>query len=1497
MASTLSSCLLDRTPNDRPPPRRSTRRGGGEVDAYNVHEAEDDKPPSSKKGRKRKKTQNQQPKPSSSDNDSKQYRAATLAEIDWLLQQSSSSMMEEASDNTPSKSSHENNTTTQKKQKRVKTMDVGDSWVSGAFAARLDRNWLDQDAPQSSQLNSIKIYVPQPGDALLYYPAGHFQFLQKCPDHLRNKNGTNNTASRIPLWERAAQEQRAVQPAIIQGAGQERMSQEEQDTTIEIKAAPASNTTWWTPDWIDKAGSGKYRLPILCRVVKTQAEFPPDTSSQDPDNNINDHQASSLEPASGLTATLQSKSSRKRPVLRLAVTLQPLTPITPPLWKDDAGPVSSIDVPPPPVFTCVTFPSPLPAFLVPFAWSYIRNQTLVGTYVQYVLRIVVVRLFQPKEANADFFVLSFISACRNTIIALLVIVGEEVLHSPVKASVTGKPLHQKGKLLSMATMEGEEYGSLRLDDKLNYVAKVLSGLKKQQHKDDASDVGNTNSKGQAVQSLVRMSPLDAFVIEDFLEGFVRKHGAPSRTVENSNEDSGTTDADLMTLVRATFPVWMGASIQRGFEDRTRLEMQPWDLKTRDGPVGSDPAFTKFMDLGLHNTLDNMLRLKIECSIEEYLQATPTATPFQEQISEDAAPNYSAAVPITMSFRRILTRLKQRGKRPNPNSPCYYRSFNAVLQDIQSIEDNCRLYNASDSLVTQSAMKVVADAKKYISGVVASHVRELTDKLKEEDAKKQFLAAFVGEGDESPENAEDFLSVDPFREPWKGPLFRDWIQLIGEKHRGSTCPQWVPQAGDAVLYSRDMHTKYLEGHLDSLAANQCIALDDTIWNGLEAAVSEDVRVGSSFDKSKWVAATIISVKVEFPRVRSSSKQGTFDTDAPLLALRLQFSAAKTGEEQQTSFIYWRPCMFPNDISDEMNTETERCKTCGVQITTSFLRPSLGDHLGNQLQGQGVESSVGQSFACKEMVQIERNLNFLKRRCLLHVVPDKFDANLSTDQIRNGYFPAHVKVGLSALPQFDELLKAAEAETEAPSRLANKKKDSLSEIDTSALNTLAAVGFLPPWLPQVIEDTASKKKVSATMLHDSLSPCPNLCLELVLLRIKNGYYRHVTAVQNDLVEAFLNTQLLTWAPGAKRKIDPIAMKKLAKALSSANYAIATDDAAFTSITQKVTAMQKSTVNDTMASIKVRIVLEDPKENREIPANGRKAGAKAGKKLAKSLLPAKASGTKRKAPSPFTSDGDEIVLSAEVPMGRLQSLGREEAIWVQCDKCKKWRRLRGLVGDEKLPSRWSCSMNKTDPGRALCSAPEEEYDDADHEIVTGADAPKDVFSEEESSFVAHAELVRRLYAASLVGILEPAHFAVVFGLTSLHVDRQRILSTIVPETFTQADHQAAFARNQLGNLMKAIARDPCKSKLPKEIALKILADGELITGEQFSTRDPDTLVSVDGISFGKRSLKSNNKLTRVLLKPVCNTPCVRCQAARKGLYTCRGMCHQSALLDSRL
>lgn len=73
----------------------------------------------------------------------------------------------------------------------------------------------------------------------------------------------------------------------------------------------------------------------------------------------------------------------------------------------------------------------------------------------------------------------------------------------------------------------------------------------------------------------------------------------------------------------------------------------------------------------------------------------------------------------------------------------------------------------------------------------------------------------------------------------------------------------------------------------------------------------------------------------------------------------------------------------------------------------------------------------------------------------------------------------------------------------------------------------------------------------------------------------------------------------------------------------------------------------------------------------------------------------------------DDDELMDEFEEASIFGATAGGSNATWVECDKCKKWRRLRGVVDAKKLPSKWYCHMNKGDPERAKCSAPEEEYE----------------------------------------------------------------------------------------------------------------------------------------------------------------------------------------------
>ena len=47
-----------------------------------------------------------------------------------------------------------------------------------------------------------------------------------------------------------------------------------------------------------------------------------------------------------------------------------------------------------------------------------------------------------------------------------------------------------------------------------------------------------------------------------------------------------------------------------------------------------------------------------------------------------------------------------------------------------------------------------------------------------------------------------------------------------------------------------------------------------------------------------------------------------------------------------------------------------------------------------------------------------------------------------------------------------------------------------------------------------------------------------------------------------------------------------------------------------------------------------------------------------------------------------------------------------WVQCEACRKWRRVAWNVDGETLPDLWECSMNFWDAENSGCDDPQDRY-----------------------------------------------------------------------------------------------------------------------------------------------------------------------------------------------
>jgi hypothetical protein len=857
------------------------------------------------------------------------------------------------------------------------------------------------------------------------------------------------------------------------------------------------------------------------------SQFPPDPA-------VKDKVVDGVKVTWKLPEESKKKKNSKKIRTRLAVLLRPLTPLLPPVSKEtESTDGDSIEIIPP-TFTCVTFPvNNAEPFLIPFAWAYYLTHNLS--------------------------------------------MGEMVM---------AKSNAEKGKVQCFETI-GDKYGSFRLDDKMELVQNVITQLK--QGSDVTREAIEDALAGcsHASRSNVATLPLpDACLVIDVLTHFMKERAL------TPSDGSATGKVYLMDLIRSTLPLSNGIGVIRSNLNRKKQCFSRWNLsidKARNKSEKVEEPLSASAQEGLPHKIDDTLRVKLECAIEDFLKNNPESEIFIPLVTEEVAPSYYCAVPIGMSFQRVLRRLRA-VKSPAGGLRCYYCSVESVLSDIQAIADNCVLYNSAESEVVKIALKLIPSAKRLLSDVSTHHIRESNARLKAEDERRRFVmdncdsSALDHPPDEkSPSAKRRKTSNFPanLNVPFTAPLDGQWLQSIRPDRSWEGGPdsvslldtgtlQWIPQSGDSILYSRSLHSQFVigtttmyKGHYHSLATEQCLlprfqrtGTDDSKDSHQEDESADDLEAGPNVSscelsdavQKNWLSGTVVWVRASFPRIPNKKDgEDSFQSLSPLLLMGLRFHY--DWAKGEVHVVNWRPCVFPNEDDDSKKpsvTETSACSSCGVSRATSFLRPAwipiggCDKILGTQ--SQPIESPVG--VTGKAALSIVRCFDLLKRRSLDEIPADFVDPRYcNMEKAKEGLAPATARVGVKSLPSFEELLGAESRGTAGVKTVTTrgiKKPD-----DAPSVERLAEVHFLPPWCDPAAQTRASQKLAS----HEALMPSPCLCLELIQLRLKHGYYRQTAALQNDLIEAYATSVLFVLSEPASRKRSPLSIRKITRYLSSA------------------------------------------------------------------------------------------------------------------------------------------------------------------------------------------------------------------------------------------------------------------------------------------------------------------------------------------------------------
>ncbi len=519
-----------------------------------------------------------------------------------------------------------------------------------------------------------------------YYPSAHYDFLQKYPD-IRCKK--LRLQLRKPLWERAKEEMEIRKESKKKDA--ENLSKK---AKILLNAKP-----WYTPEWVQSIEGNAGEYPIICRVEKVIAEFPYDqetmsiirrykyqsskktavTKDKESVNRSKDKDKDKDNPSRRLVI-------RKKPSLGLNVALKPLSTILPPRRsrRKDAF-FEECSLPLPPVFGVLLYPSEKAPFLVPSFFAYrlslsvsegdnvkLLHDNTVGHHG------IVSRERKEKE--------NFISSALDLFI--------EILKKDVGADLS--TVDTLDRFISKVYDTDSSNASVNLPES-EFRALIAVALYQCHRRQKHSTQINSSEKNDN----------DGVSVEDSNE-----------TVLSPDSYSIT---NLMKWVLMTLPLWKGVKISM-VEDKSVYFGSAWDFiaanengdESQEGILAAALAPSVLITAPSTNSggwiynMDQTLLLRIEKAINLFIQQNDEAAAFVAPITDRNAPEYSHFVPITMSFRRILRRLKiHRIKSSKHNNDkedpienhvledvngSYYRNVGGLLSDITDIYQNCLLYN-------------------------------------------------------------------------------------------------------------------------------------------------------------------------------------------------------------------------------------------------------------------------------------------------------------------------------------------------------------------------------------------------------------------------------------------------------------------------------------------------------------------------------------------------------------------------------------------------------------------------------------------------------------------------------------------------------------------------------------------------------------------------------------------------------------------------------------
>lgn len=1255
-------------------------------------------------------------------------------------------------------------------------------------------------------LNNLSLFL---NAFIRYYPNGHREFLKSHPDAVGK---ALKTVIRQTLWERAEREKAKIMKDGLKKQGVF-VAKLEAEKNVDDNGGTKFSSDWWNDEWLEGVKGKLGNYPLVCVVKDVYAEFPPDPNAEHKvviDDGIGDVQIVWSLPAN----VSGKKTNKSQASICLVLNLKPLTSLLPPTVLKD--PNSNRDqLQPPPNFSVILFPSNSNAkpFLVPFSWAYkLSHSIMLGDKV--------------------------------TVLTM----GD-----------------MKGTVKGFATVN-DSIGSCRFDDRLVEITAFLSSLKAGCEGLTAAPNMDLSSHPQRMsKSLMSFLPVTAtFAVIERLSSFLDANSScPEPMVASEN----LSDHALSDLIRSTLPIWESVTILSHGVSKSVI-VSPWELslgkaatKRQVNKIFQEATADLVAENGLIHIIEEPLRAKIECALEDFIKSEDDSVIFYDNVTEEIAPSYNCAVPQGMFFAKILRRIATH-KTPFTTQPrCYYRTVEALMNDLTTILENCLLYNSPDSDVVHKVYQIIPSSKRIILDLVLKHVRDKDSQSQADNERKNAVLSHTklsgvmnrSDGDVSKSKSAKKCIRAPKLSQLHGPylesLHRAWIEDVGPDQTW-TCPDvqvrisgskythrgqnWVPQSGDFVLYSRSRHSKFVQAHFDAFTTYQSVLPffkglpSDEIYfatkDGSPSSISFDQRQGAVVDNlpgtllSHWLVGKVVWVRAVFPRVPTKDCTATFKERSPLLSLGIKFEYSWAGA-QQTNIIHWRPCTIQSMLGKSaLNTleSMDLCDSCGLDDRFAFLYPAW---LHNDIEEEGklvymespillpnTKGRISQPVFSKpnglekdEIASIDRCFNTLKRRCLGNISPDYVDPKCCMANIKAGWCPT-AKSGRT-LPTFERLLEIERFDdadrATSKRKIAIDRKWNNHEEEADAVSLLADIHYLPP--------------------------LSIISYKAVCVQTKGAFEQPTQEIGRKYEE--------TICPVPKLCLELVQQRLRNGYYRSRNGILNDIQEAY--VNSSLLVLSKEASRKFGPPFSMRRIIKALSASDEKPSTKRKSKKRSSEKGA---------GTSPKAVQ------HKIVNSASSSAGEKKT------------------------SDNDL----TLSNSPTQAMKAVNEAPLDPRDRSDEY----KELKKPVLSEEENNWTEKVNTVKRLYATALVCVLETVHVERVFGTAPKDTKKMFVHS----EETLNREKIFQVARNKLGLLIAAMIKDPCNNRI-KGASMELPKVKVNISGLGMIGTVSNEKSNPNHIIFEPLDYFNNKDLIKTLFgKPGMSDSCAHCQVYRRNMLSCR-------------